>query len=174
MTQTPLLTEMIRLGTRHRRSAYGVIVAVWLTGALALALSWLKPGAAGFDPLVMRVHGAAAMGFMMLLGSLQGHMSRAWQLRRNRASGGFLLGLCLFFVITGWLLYYSGNETVRNLTSVAHWALGLGFPLPLVGHIALGRARARARLRGPGTLGVAAPEPRTVGPVPASTQAVLT
>jgi hypothetical protein len=49
----------------------------------------------------------------------------------------------LLLTITGYLLYYAGDEDTRPLISAAHWILGLAVPAMLVWHIVSGRARTR-------------------------------
>ena len=50
-------------------------------------------------------------------------------------------------IVTGYLLYYVGNERVRNIISGVHWILGLAIPLAyllhrIAKHFSLAQARA--------------------------------
>ncbi len=88
------------------------------------------------EPLAMRVHGAAAMFFLVVLGSLVSvHMRRGWVLKRNRFSGVIIASVCLAQPITGWILYYVASEQLRDVVSPLHWIIGLSLPLVIVLHI---------------------------------------
>jgi len=91
------------------------------------------------EPWWLKVHGAAAMGFLIALGSLlPGHISHAWQARRNHRSGVSTLTLISILVLTGYGLYYAGGEESRPWISLVHWLMGLigAGVLPL--HVYLG------------------------------------
>jgi hypothetical protein len=45
----------------------------------------------------------------------------------------------LALTITGYLLYYVGNETARSFLSIFHWGVGLGLPVLAGWHIWRGR-----------------------------------
>ncbi|HVM32008.1 MAG TPA: DUF4405 domain-containing protein [bacterium] len=137
--------EKIRLESPHRRALYAVVFLIWLSGLLWL---WVRgfsdapvEGAAAelWSPVLMEIHGALAFVFLWFLGSLLTHMRRGLLLGRNRVSGLSLLSVALFLVLTGWGLYYFGDERLRVLTSLAHWGVGLALPLLLALHILLGR-----------------------------------
>ncbi|HEY4639242.1 MAG TPA: hypothetical protein VIG87_04920 [Candidatus Udaeobacter sp.] len=88
----------------------------------------------------MKIHGAAAMAILVLLGMLlSGHVRFAWRARRNRANGSLFLGAFGILTITGYGLYYAGGETLRAWTSWIHLGVGLALPLFLILHICLGR-----------------------------------
>ncbi len=121
--------ERTRLGEWHKIFLYAATGLLWLSGLIAKARpSW--------GPLSMKIHGAAAMGFTLVLGSLISvHIRRGWVLRRNRFSGVFLTSICALLIVTGWILYYQANETLRNAASLVHWTVGLGLPLLIYLHI---------------------------------------
>ena len=86
-----------------------------------------------------RLHGAGAFLAMLALGSLLAHHVRfGWNARRNRISGSVLGGVAALIVLTGYGLYYAG-EDLREWSKWIHLVLGtLAFVvLPL--HIWLGR-----------------------------------
>jgi len=88
----------------------------------------------------IRIHGAAAMAILVLVGMLlSGHVRFAWRVRRNRANGSLFLGAFGILTITGYGLYYAGGETLRAWTSWIHVGVGLALPLFLILHIWLGR-----------------------------------
>ncbi|HUO57810.1 MAG TPA: hypothetical protein VMV05_06500 [bacterium] len=141
-----LLREKIRLSPGHCQTLYAVTGLVWLSGALWLLVEKLSgQGESSWSPLLLKIHGAAAIGFSILLGTMLVHIRRGLALKRNLRSGLFLIGVNLFLVATGWLLYYAGGDNLRNVASLAHWGIGLGLPIFLVVHIWLGRESARKK-----------------------------
>ena len=97
----------------------------------------------------MKIHGAAAMAILVLVGMLlAGHVRFAWRARRNRGNGSLFLGTFGILTVTGYGLYYAGGESLRAWTSWIHLAVGLGLPLLLILHIWLGkRTRPAAQVR---------------------------
>jgi len=84
------------------------------------------------------------MAGLIVYGSLLPvHIRRAWSIRRNVVLGIGLVSVLLLLTITGYLLYYAGDENTRPFISAGHWILGLAVPALLVWHIVSGRARAR-------------------------------
>ena len=94
----------------------------------------------------LRLHGAAALGFLVVFGTLLPvHVRRAWNARRHRTSGGVVVGVATLLIATGYLLYYAGGEQLRPSLSVIHWLVGLvGLPAMVV-HIILGKRAAAPR-----------------------------
>ncbi len=146
----------IALSARHERWVLGLGLvllasgAAWLLGRGVFA----RPDefGAGTDPLGpwwLRLHGAAAMGFLVALGTLLPvHVRRAWQFGLNRRSGAAVLGVAVVLIATGYALYYVGSEALRPLVSALHWGVGLAaLPLVLV-HRSLGRRSAERRAGG--------------------------
>lgn len=136
-----------QLPVLHRRLTYAVCGLVYASGVLWLLFHYGVAAHNDFGPARhpleswwLRLHGAAAMGFLIVLGSLlPAHIGEAWGLRRNFSTGVVMLAATAFLVITGWGLYYLGNETLRAWLSVGHWAIGAaGAPL-LVVHMLVGR-----------------------------------
>jgi uncharacterized membrane protein len=88
----------------------------------------------------MKVHGAAAMAILVLVGMLlTGHVRSAWRARRNRANGSVFLSALGILTITGYALYYAGGEALRAWMSWIHLAAGFALPLLLILHIWLGK-----------------------------------
>lgn len=135
-----------QLSDWQRRAFYGLSLALLFSGA---AWAWLQhnadSGQAGdawrdLKPSLLMVHGVAAPCFVLLLGSLlPGHVRRAWHARKNRANGGLFLGSVALLTISGFALYYLGDETWRDAVSKFHLWLGLGAPFLLGSHILQGR-----------------------------------
>ncbi len=141
--------ERTKLGPRHRTALYVAVGAVWLTGLGWLLLRWFGGGTDAFgpvrhpwEPAVLKVHGAVAMAFMVVFGTLiPVHMKRSWALKRNRLSGVLLAGLCVFLIASGWGLYYLGEDGGRELVARLHWVLGLTLPAGICAHILIWRMR---------------------------------
>lgn len=148
--------DALRLAPRLRWWFYGVFGTAFVSGSAWLALhAWggtdsdfgPQPNAA--EPWLLRLHGAAAMGVLVILGTmLPLHLQRGWRARRNRGSGGTIVLLCTLLVVSGYALYYAGGEQTRRIAVVLHDGLGLVFPLVLWWHIARGR-RARREQESP-------------------------
>ena len=90
--------------------------------------------------LWLKLHGLAAMGSLIIFGSLMpGHIRKAWQHRKNRGSGGTMVATMIALTLTGYALYYVGGEELRPLISLTHWIWGLAMAPLIVLHIVLGR-----------------------------------
>jgi cation transport ATPase len=96
---------------------------------------------------MLKLHGAAAMAALVLLGALINHVRKGWKARKNRSSGVTLLLVILFLVVTGYGLYYTGDEQLRSLISRWHSWIGLGISLLIPAHVMIGRALRRKRSR---------------------------
>lgn len=84
----------------------------------------------------LKGHGFFAILFTFLFGFIYGvHIKRTWPMQKRRKSGLFLVGLLCLISVTGFLLYYAGDETLRSYSSYIHWVLGLCVPIVLVRHI---------------------------------------
>ena len=137
----------MRLSSQHERWVYfiGSLLLVsglgWLLAHYILAV----PGEFGeahhpSEPWWLRLHGAAAMGFLMVLGSLlQGHIARAWHLRKNLPSGLLMFGLVVLLVLSGYGLYYITDEQAHPWISALHWTGGILASAGLLLHVKLGK-----------------------------------
>jgi hypothetical protein len=93
--------------------------------------------ALAFNALIMKLHGGAAMAALVLLGTLLArHVPTGWSAKNGRASGVATLAIASTLVVSGYLLYYAGDETYRQFASYFHLAAGLAFAAFLVFHIA--------------------------------------
>jgi cation transport ATPase len=101
--------------------------------------------------LMLKLHGAAAMGALILLGALINHVRKGWKARKNRGSGIMLLLVILFLVVTGYGLYYTSDEQLRSFISRWHTWIGLGISLLIPSHVMIGRALRRKRSRSVGS-----------------------
>ena len=143
-----LLQEKVRLEPNHRRLFYLVFAILWLSGALWLVAEWRKPGDLGpvrtpVQTLSMKIHGAAMLGYLAMLGTLWTHVRRGFALRANRLSGTLVIGVNVALLLSGWMLYYVTEDVLREWSSLIHWSIGMATVLLLSGHILLGRSISR-------------------------------
>ncbi|MFM2294535.1 MAG: hypothetical protein RLZZ350_948 [Verrucomicrobiota bacterium] len=137
----------IQLSLRHRRWFYAVTSVLFLSGALWVLAGWLVEqggvSAQTLDacqPWLLKIHGAAAMAFLVALGILiPTHVKRGWQSGRNRTNGAGFVTVLALLVLTGYGLYYFGDDRWRAAASWAHRALGFASPVLLAWHIWQGR-----------------------------------
>jgi hypothetical protein len=137
----------IRLGEWHQAYLYGMGTVLILSGAMWLLFHYYVriPGEFGptlhpLEPWLLSIHGISAAGILIGFGSVMpGHVRRAWRAARNRITGSIFFGVMLALTITGYLLYYVGNETARSFLSIFHWGVGLGLPVLAGWHIWRGR-----------------------------------
>jgi Na+/H+ antiporter NhaC len=144
----------IRLRSRLRVTFYVVFALLFISGVAWFILhTWARhPSEFGseelnaFEPWLLKVHGAAAMVALVLLGVLYPvHIMRGWRAHRNRRSGAGLVAICLSLIVTGYLLYYVGGETSRAVTSLLHLWIGFALPAMIAIHIWRGRASRAGR-----------------------------
>jgi hypothetical protein len=145
----------LRLSPRLRRTTYAVLAGLFLTGAAWWILArWgeveteFGPGPHPLLPWILRLHGAAAILTTFVFGYLVPiHARRAWRARLNRGSGAGLVAALVLLTLTGWLLYYSGGERLRELASAGHLWLGLALPAIVDLHVWRGRLERKRQAR---------------------------
>ena len=139
----------MRLAASLRYALHAAGGVLLLSGALWLALRYgtpLDPRERELLAASMQVHGAATMAFLVLTGcAVALHAPVAWRERRNLASGTALSCALLLLALTGHLLYYAGDDTVRAATSVVHWIAGIAATGILLWHVAEARRTAAGR-----------------------------
>ena len=134
-----------KLSGPHKFWVYSVTLLVYLTGVVWACLHYLAPRPQDFgvhpaEPWMLKLHGAGAMIILVVLGTLlPGHMRFAWHARRNRPNGIALVAFLGFLVLTGYGLYYLGDERLRSWTSWSHLAVGVALPAMIILHIWSGR-----------------------------------
>jgi len=141
-----------RLRRGHRRWLYALGIGLWGSGAGWLVAHHLlkSPGADSGLPAPseiwwLRAHGAAVIGFLVVLGTLlPGHVPQGWRYRLNRTSGTTLLATCAVLAVTGYGLYYLSSDTWRADASAIHWIIGLATAPVLAIHAVAGRRIARS------------------------------
>jgi len=140
----------IKMSWRHRMALYLSFGALWVTGSAWYVLH--DDQAARFfggdgwglsiPPVLLQIHGAAAMLALLGLGSLvPQHIKWAWTGRMNRSTGSLMIAVQAILVVTGYALYYAGDEGLRAYASQLHFVIGACCPVLLVWHIAEGRRR---------------------------------
>lgn len=145
----------LRLSRRHERWLYVTGALLWGSGLGWLICHYFFTTAAEFadapnpwEPWWLRLHGAAMIAFLVVVGALfPGHLVHGWRRRTNYRSGILMCSTVAVLVLTGYGLYYAGNERIRAWTSVAHWGAGLAAAAALSAHVILGkRSRQQRRL----------------------------
>jgi hypothetical protein len=127
-----------KLHPAYRVLLYVVLLALFLSGVL-----WEADVA---RPLLIEIHGAAAMATLVLLGTLLArHVPAGWGAGGNRTSGLALLAAALWLVVTGYALYYAGGDLLRDFAAQTHFWVGLGVAVAFVVHRMPARDRYNAR-----------------------------
>ena len=141
--------EGIQLGRKLRIIFYSVFGLLFVTGAVWWGIEMTGAPPDEFAVLqhwLLKGHGGAAMGSLFILGILYPlHIARGWRARRNRSTGGILVGVSILLIVTGYLLYYSGDDTTRTVASRLHTWIGLALPALVCGHILWGRRWRKAQ-----------------------------
>jgi len=122
-------------------------VFLWLSGAVWLWLHYFgqKEGDFGpeinpLEPWMLRLHGAAMQVALIALGTLLVvHVWRGWGYRSQRVVGSLLVALIAALILTGYGLYYFGDDTWRPLVSLLHWGVGLAILPIFLMHYTSGR-----------------------------------
>lgn len=146
----------VREGGSFRRSSrsalYIIGIGVWLSGGLWLLTHYFLveqgefgPQNSPFEPWWLRLHGAFGFAAIWIFGLLWGqHVTKRWPSFERRWTGAVMASVFAFLIVSGYLLYYVGNETVRPVVSVLHWGIGLASPIFFLLHrLSLGRRRGR-------------------------------
>ena len=149
----------------HRRSArlarwqvWLLVVsgsALWLSGTAWLLLHHFGQVEGDFGPQVnpaepwmITLHGLFLIPALLGIGGLfVAHIPKGWDHPAQRVAGIALSAFLAVIVVTGYLLYYVGDEALREWSSVIHWVLGLASPLVFFWHYLKGRALRRGRKR---------------------------
>lgn len=141
----------IRPSRRQRQMVYLATGLLLVSGFAWLIAHFLLPlpefaARHPLEPWAMRIHGAATMLGLAVLGGIWGnHVLGAWERGNHRGSGGTMASLWLALALTGYGLYYLADEEWRAIASWAHIALGTALPAGLAVHvIRAGRLRRAA------------------------------
>lgn len=134
-----------KLPAWHFQMLLWSLLALWLTG-----LSWLwlhhfgsveaefGPAPNPLEPWMLRLHGFFMLPALLAMGGiLVVHIANGWRYKHKRVSGLIQSTLFLTLILTGYALYYSGDETLRAAASLAHWVIGAGVPMVFIWHRAV-------------------------------------
>lgn len=143
----------MRLSQQHEHWIYATGGMLFLSGLGWLIAHFFFAGPGEFgelhnpsEPWWLRFHGAGAMVFLMALGSLlPGHITRGWQARKNYHTGLLMLTIMAVLIVTGYGLYYAGDEATRPWISAVHWVVGLTAVVGLLLHVQLGKRSQKMR-----------------------------
>ena len=76
------------------------------------------------------------MNLKLLIGTLIAHhIPAGWSSFKNRWSGGLLLTVLGWLVASGYLLYYSGSESLRSFASESHLWVGVAGCVAVASHL---------------------------------------
>ena len=125
---------------------------LWLSGAAWLLLHYygqvqseFGPETNPLEPWFLRVHGLVLLPALLGFGGLfVAHMPKGWKNRYQRTIGIALTTAFAVLILSGYMLYYAGDEGLRDWTSLIHWALGLGTPALFIWHYLHGVSKRRA------------------------------
>ena len=148
--------DSIRLSRRHKFAFYTIVAVVFASGAV---WTWLHHfarnendfGSSPAETWTLTIHGLFAAASLLVVGSmLPLHVKFAWRAKRNRFNGIFFISIVTLLILTGYGLYYIGNERLRSWTSWIHLIVGLALPPLLALHIWRGRrSRKKKRIQTP-------------------------
>ena len=106
------------------------------------------------EPWSLKMHGAFSFLAIWMFGLMWGvHMTKLWPLSLRRWSGGAMAGITAWLILSGYLLYYVGDDRAQSIVSVLHWSIGLAGPVfffwhrfsSLVRHAKVGKRKLLAK-----------------------------
>lgn len=132
-----------RISRQRRWALYAAFALLLLTGLAWLLARYLEAEPetlALWQAWSMKLHGAAALVAMFLLGMIWSvHIRHAWIRRHNRLAGGLFGAAVALLAVTGYGLYYFNGEVLRSLTEWLHWLGGVAMGGLFWVHLAVGR-----------------------------------
>ncbi len=126
---------------------------LWLSGAAWLLLHYFGQVQGEFgvetnalEPWFLRLHGLALIPALLGFGTLfVVHIPKGWKDVSQRIAGVALTSFFAVLILTGYMLYYVGDDGLRSWTSFIHWVLGLGVPGIFIWHYMGRKTSARKR-----------------------------
>lgn len=143
------MLNRLRLDPYFRRALYGLLAALFGTGAAWLWADAMKDSPSGemwqsLAANLLMLHGGGAMLILMMFGALFPlHIRYGWRAKKNLVSGCIIAILNSLLVVTAFGLYYSGSESLRPWMSDLHIGVGLSLPVVIFAHVLLGRRSGR-------------------------------
>ncbi len=134
-------TAKVRFSPRMNAWFYGVFGILFFSGVMWLIVHYFGPEQEFVEthplgPWLLRIHGAAAMAALVVLGVLiPTHIRTGWSQKRNQSVALVLITLCVLMVISGYGLYYCGDDVFRSWISGFHNTAGCLMPVILLWHI---------------------------------------
>jgi len=122
-----------RMPPLQRAAVYSVLGALWLSGCWWLCLDQFFAARGQFgvtphpwEPAVLLLHGVIAILSMYLLGWISAqHVLRWWPRRLRRLSGGALAAFLALLAVSGFALYFVGDDRWQHAAALTHDVLGL-------------------------------------------------
>src|SRR5579862_1211363 len=107
-----------RLSQRYRYLVYVAGIGLWFSGVLWLLFHAFLMRVSAFGPMPhplepwwLTVHGAFAFLTLWSFGLIWGvHVAGNWSAGKRRRSGLFLIAILGVLILTGFMLYYVGDE----------------------------------------------------------------
>jgi cation transport ATPase len=131
--------SVIKLSRRHEWTVHVIVALVFVSGAVWAWLNFFAEDTPA-KSWMLKIHGAAAMATLIVIGTLLPyHVKFAWRAKRNRRTGSTMLIIFGFLILTGYGLYYAGDERLRAWTSNSHLYVGLALPFLLALHVWRGK-----------------------------------
>lgn len=139
------LAQRNTMSRAQARSVLGLVALLVCSGGGWMVVHWLHWPAASlpameglpspWEPMLMRVHGAAMLLMLWLVGRISGtHAQRGWRLRLRRRGGLWMLACVAALTLSGYLLFYWVPEDWRDGVGLVHGAIGLVWALSLLWH----------------------------------------
>jgi hypothetical protein len=127
-------SDTLRMPAGSRLAVYLVLGALWLSGCVWLLLDefFESRGPFGVSPhpwegAILALHGILAIISTFLFGWLTArHVLARWPGRLRRLSGATLAMFFALLTLSGFALFFIGDDRWQRLSAVAHDALGLG------------------------------------------------
>lgn len=122
-----------RLKRGQRLAVYWVSACLVLTGLVWLYFFYFVSvvDQFGFEnphPLqssFLISHAVLALPAVWVFGSLWHiHVKTGWRAKTRRWSGGMFWSLVLWMIVSGYSLYYIGDDGIRRWLSLSHWIAG--------------------------------------------------
>lgn len=115
---------------------------LWLSGGAWLLLHYFgqKQGQFGpemnpLEPWMMKLHGLVLIPALLGIGGmLVAHIPKGWDHEHQRVAGVALCAVLAVLIASGYMLYYVGDDSLREWTSMAHWIVGVILPAIFLWH----------------------------------------
>lgn len=134
-------TSSLTLKPKIKRVFYTTFLGLFITGCLWLYLLKIQDGLPSPTSFTLiKIHGALAMVALLCFGMLIPlHIQKGFKIGKNLKSGAIMVLASVLLVVSGYMLYYSSSDVLRDKASLIHSIVGIGFPFILILHIFLGR-----------------------------------